>query len=55
MEHELAELPAHVNVKAWWSQQMEMKRVGRGRAVQTAGLTWQGRAHRGIDVAGCWS
>ena len=48
---QLAELPAHVNIKAWWAKQMGRKRVGLGRAVQTAGLTWQGRAHRGIDDA----
>lgn len=51
LEYGLSHLPAHVNVKKWWAQQMGMKRVGLGRAVQTAGLTWEGRAHRGIDDA----
>jgi len=51
IDHELAGLPAHVNVKAWWSKRMGMKRVGLARAVQTAGLTFEGRAHRGIDDA----
>jgi len=51
LENELARLPAHVNVKAWWSKRMGMKRVGLGRAVRTAGLTFEGRAHRGIDDA----
>ncbi len=51
IDEELDMLPAHVNVKAWWSKRMGMKRVGLGRAVQTAGLTFEGRAHRGIDDA----
>jgi len=51
LEHELDALPAHVNVKKWWAQQMDMKRVGLGRAVQTVGLEFAGRAHRGIDDA----
>lgn len=51
LDGELADLPAHVNVKNWLAKRMGMKRVGLGRAVQTAGLEWEGRAHRGIDDA----
>lgn len=51
IQHESSNLPAHVNVKKFWAQAMCMKRVGLGRAVQTAGLEFQGRAHRGIDDA----
>jgi len=51
IQGELDRLPAHVNLKAWWAKRMGMKRVGLGRAVRTAGLEWQGRAHRGIDDA----
>lgn len=51
IDYALDRLPAHINVKKYWAQQMNMKRVGLGRAVQTVGLEWEGRAHRGIDDA----
>ena len=51
LERELVWLPPHCNIKSWWAKQMGMKRVGLGRAVQTAGLEFAGRAHRGIDDA----
>lgn len=51
LEHELDWLPPHCNIKSSWAKQMGMKRVGLGRAVQTAGLEFEGRAHRGIDDA----
>lgn len=51
LEYALNFMPPHINVKSWWSKQMGMKRVGLGRAVQTAGLEFEGRAHRGIDDA----
>jgi inhibitor of KinA sporulation pathway (predicted exonuclease) len=51
LEDALAGLPPPRNFKKWWAKQMGVKRCGMGRAVAMAGLTWQGRQHRGIDDA----